>query len=451
VTGPEQALLINTDAEAAVIGSMLISRDAVQEAVISLKEEMFTVEEHRIFFRCMVELEARNIEVDPVSVSEWLRTQGLLERAGGANKMFDLANSVATGANIGHYTELVTEKYMRRSVLTECSAIMNLAKGDCETDAIRILDEAEIRINGIRDSKQRERVVTVGAVVGTVLNTMDRRLAGEWQGGIDTGLIDLDRKLGGLNNTDSIIVAGRTSMGKTAFALTVALEAVKSGHPVVIFSLEMSKEQLTQRLLCSVSGVDLAALRAGQVGQADVERLNNAANLLYDLPLMIDDTPAMTAQAIRIESIRLKRKKNIGLVIVDYLQLIGDSAGNRNGTRTEKVSADSRAMKALAKELNVPVITLSQLSREVDRRDDQVPQLADLRESGAIEQDADVVLFVYRPEVAGIVEREGEPTNGIADIMIAKNRNGKAPETARVFFKKETTTFTNLSRREAWE
>lgn len=299
----------------------------------------------------------------------------------------------------------------------------------------------------IRDNKKDDKLVEVKSLIGPVMDGLDVRMRGEIPAGLSTGYRDADALIGGLSNTDLIILAGRPAMGKSALASCLALTVAGAGKSVMYFSLEMGEEQITQRLICSIAKIDLARFRAGKINHDELDRANTAANTLYGLPIMIDDTADNTVQAIRAKVKRLQQKgAGVDLVIVDYLQLMGVQDQGRGRSREQEVSANSRALKVLAKEAGVPVLCLSQLSRKVEERPDQRPILSDLRESGAIEQDADLVTFIFRPEQAGItVNEEGQPTENIAEWIVAKNRNGPTGK-VNLFFRKESATFTSLER-----
>jgi replicative DNA helicase len=382
-----------------------------------------------------------------MTLSEELRKSGDLESAGGISFLTELVDSVPSAANIEHYAKIVLDKYILRQLISASSDIAR----ECyraEHDAGSILDEAEQKIFRVSESRVSQGFAHIKDILKERFEEIQRvHESRESITGLSSGFIDLDKYTAGFHPGDLVIIAGRPSMGKTSFALNIAQHVGLDGkRPAAIFSLEMSKELLVQRLLCSEAQVDAQKVRRGFTSAKDIERLTNAAGLLSEAPLFIDDTPAITTLDIRARARRLKVERDISLIIVDYLQLARTSERTEN--RQQEISSISRSMKALAKELGVPVIALSQLSRAVEARGgDKRPVLSDLRESGAIEQDADLVLFLYRPEFydPGDPEKEGK-----AELIIGKQRNGPTG-TVNLMFEKQYTRFRSLDTSHALE
>lgn len=428
------------EAEASVLGAMLLEKLAVTRALEHLDDSFFHHPGHRILFRAMSRLFESNKIIDPITLTEELRRTDELEDAGGQVYIMDLLSAVPTAANIEYHIKIVIEKAVLRRLIETATGIVSEAyegKGDVND----ILDRAESRIFEISQHRVKQGFISIKNILKSafeLIETLHQRKGGVT--GIETGFIDLDEMTAGLQDSELIVIAGRPSMGKTSFALNISqFAAIERGIPVAIFSLEMSKDQVVQRLLCSEARVDGSKLRTGYLSESDWPKLASAAGILADAPIYIDDSPTTTVLEMKAKARRLKSEVNLGLVVVDYLQLIQGPRGADN--RQQEISAISRSMKALAKELNIPVVALSQLSRAPEMRKDRRPTLADLRESGAIEQDADVVVFIYREEQ---YERTGE--KDVAEIIVGKQRNGPTG-TIELFFRKESTTFENLTRR----
>jgi replicative DNA helicase len=432
---PPQALA----AEEAVLGGILLDNTGIDRVAGMISAEDFYRESHRCIFRAMRALAERNEPVDLITLGEELKARNDLANVGGLTYLAQLAERVPTAANIAHHAGLVREKAILRHLITTATSIAT--RGYDEGGAVKeLLDRAEQDIFAIADREVKPGFVRLDALVMPTLETIDLlHKRKEIVTGVPTGFIDLDRLTAGLQPSDLIIVAGRPSMGKTAFCLNIAQHAALStGKGVAVFSLEMSKEQLAMRMLCSEARVNLASVRTGHFHDDEFEALAHAAGLLASAPIYIDDTPALSVLELRAKARRLSRDPaaNLKLIIVDYLQLMRSSEGK--DSREQEISEISRSLKALAKELNVPVIALSQLNRQVENRSPPKPRLADLRESGAIEQDADVIAFIYREEVYV----EDSNRKGLADIILAKQRNGPI-DTVELSFRREYTRFEN--------
>ncbi|HLK10303.1 MAG TPA: replicative DNA helicase [Candidatus Binatia bacterium] len=433
---PPQSL----EAEQSVLGGVLLDNAALDRVVELLDAEDFYREAHRRIFRAMLGLSERNEPVDLVTLAEVLRARGELAEVGGGAYLAELAERVPTAANVVNYARIVRDRSILRGLITAATEIATRGY-DAPTDVSGLLDDAERRIFAISDREVRPAFVRIENVLTDTIKLIER-LYEQKQAvtGVPTGFTDLDRITAGLQPSDLIIIAGRPSMGKTAFALNIAAHAaMHADRGVAIFSLEMSKEQLAMRLLCSEAQVDLARVRTGHLSDREFPQLAMAAGRLAETPIYIDDTPALSVLELRAKARRLKRESRarLGLVMVDYLQLMRSSEGK--DSREQEISEISRSLKALAKELDVPVVALSQLNRQVENRNPPKPRLADLRESGAIEQDADVIAFIYRDEVYN----EDSDKKNVAEIIVAKQRNGPT-DSVELTFRREFTSFYNL-------
>jgi replicative DNA helicase len=429
------------EAEAAVLGGILLDNTALDRVAEQLIAEDFYREAHRKIFRAAAALSQRSEPIDLLTLTEALKARGELGEVGGAGYVAELADRALSTANIEYHARIVREKAILRGLIATASEIV--ARGyEAREEVARFVDEAEQAIYQIAEKKTRASFTRVGDMITDTFRQIEQLYERkEMVTGVPTGFTDLDRLTAGLQPSDLIIVAGRPSMGKTSFCLNIAeYVAIEKGTGVAVFSLEMSKEQLVLRLLCSQARVDLGKVRNGFLAQKDFPRLAEAAGRIHDAPIYVDDTPALSGLELRAKARRLKRMKeaNLGLVIVDYLQLMRGS-GTRDESREQEISQISAGLKALAKELRVPVIALSQLNRQVEGRSPPKPRMADLRESGAIEQDADVIAFIYRDEVYNPQSRD----QGIAEILLAKQRNGPIGE-IRLAFRSEYTRFENL-------
>ncbi|MCM8778800.1 MAG: replicative DNA helicase [Candidatus Omnitrophica bacterium] len=432
----------NIEAEMALLGSMLIDAQAVVLGIEKVEPEYFYKDNHRKIFQMITQLFNRNQAVDVVTVADALKKANLLEEIGGPAYLASLASLVPTAANVGYYARIIKEKYILRSLIHVSTQIIN----ECYepiTDADDLLDRAEASIFEIATHKIEGSFVSIKEIIKSSIETIDnlyQRKANVT--GLPTGFTEFDVLTAGLQPSDFIVVAGRPSMGKSAFVASIAEHVgIVEKKPVVIFSLEMSKEQLVQRMLCSHARVDAHRVRTGLLSQSDWPRLTNAAGKLSEAPIFIDDTPAISVLELRAKARRLKSTQDIQLLILDYLQLMKGPANVEN--RQQEIAEISRSLKALARELNIPLVAVSQLSRAVEARADHRPQLSDLRESGAIEQDADVVVLLLREEYYNPTEEN----RGLAEVNIAKQRNGPT-DIIKLAFIKEYARFENLSREE---
>lgn len=434
-SGLERVPPQNVEAERAVIGGVLLDPDAATRAIEILGPEAFYKPSHARIFRAIVALFARRQPIDVMTLSEELGKAGDLEAVGGIAALTDLVDSTPSAANLEHYARIVLDKYILRQLIRASTEIAEDAYA-ASRDADAILDSAEQRIFKISESRVSQGFIHIKEIIkerfGEIERVHETRMSVT---GLRSGFDDLDNFTAGFHPSDLVIIAGRPSMGKTSFALNIAQHVgLVERRAVAIFSLEMSKERLVQRLLCSEAKVDAQKVRKGFTSEKDIERLTVAASLLSEAAIFIDDTPAISTLEMRARARRLKAEHDIALVIIDYLQLARCSERAEN--RQQEISAISRSLKALAKELDIPVIALSQLSRAVEARGgDRRPMLSDLRESGAIEQDADLVLFLYRPEV---YDQQDPEKRGKAELIIGKQRNGPTGIIQLVFEKTYT-------------
>ena len=434
----ERVIPHSNDAERSVLGAAMLDERALIEVAEKVKPADFYSKSHQEIFAAMMELHRNNSPVDSLTVSEELAKRGVLEMTGGRGYVAGLASDVPSIANAAEYAEIVAQKALLRELIIVSDDVMNKSYAD-DSDAQNMLDYAEQQIMEIAKGRQSRSFVALRDILLENMELISERSKTKGQiTGVPTGLIDVDRTTSGLQKSDLVILAARPSMGKTAFALCVAKNAAAKGNRVMIFSLEMSKEQLTQRLLAMESLIDATKLRTGDLNTEDWKALSKAADALDKTPIYIDDTPGMPLMEMKNKCRRLKEKEGLDLVIVDYLQLM--EMGGRVESRQLEVAALSRQMKQMARELECPVIALSQLSRASEQRKDNRPVLSDLRDSGAIEQDADVVFFLYRDEV---YNPETE-TPGECEVIIAKQRNGPIG-TERVRWLAPYTKFVNKS------
>lgn len=430
--------------EASVLGAMLIEKEAVPKAIELLNSSCFYLKEHKIIYEAMVSLFESGEPIDTVTVYEELKKREQIEEAGGAVYLSKLSQNISSAANIEFHAKIILEKEILRSLITSSHEIAKSAYNGTE-DAFDILDEAERKIFEITESHLKKTFSGMDRAVRDALEYIEAiHSKTNMKFSVPTGFYELDEMLGGFQKSDLIIIAARPSMGKTAFALTLARNAaVDHKIPIGIFSLEMSTMQLVIRMLCAEGRLNAHLVRTGKLPHEEGVKLSKNAHKLIESPIYVDDTPAQTVLEIRAKARRLKTEKNIGLIIIDYLQLMQGPA--KAESREREISHISRSLKSLAKELNIPVIALAQLNRAVETRTDKRPQLSDLRESGSIEQDADVVVFLNRPEYYNIkVDAEGNSMEGVAEVIVGKQRNGPTGE-IRLAFIKEYARFENLA------
>ncbi|WP_094606652.1 Replicative DNA helicase [Sporomusa silvacetica DSM 10669] len=433
----------NVEAEQSVLGAMMIEREAISKVSEIIRPEDFYREAHRLIYNSMMELFNKNDAVDLVTVVEILRRDEKLEAAGGISYVSALANSVPTAANVMYHARIVEEKALLRQLITTATYVAGMGYEANEEVAV-IMDKAEKMILEVSKRKVGQEFASIKNIIFDVFDRVSELYSSK--GGITglaTGFKDLDKLTSGLQPSDLILIAARPSMGKTAFVLNIAQNiAIKEKQAVAFFSLEMSKEQLVQRMLCSEAPIDAQRLRIGELENNDWDKLVRAADRLAAAPIFIDDTAGITIMEMRSKARRLKIEHDLKLIIIDYLQLMqGGTGSSRSENRQQEISEISRSLKALARELKVPVVALSQLSRGVESRQVKKPMLSDLRESGSLEQDADIVAFLYREDY---YEPETENKN-ITDVIIAKHRNGPV-DSIQLFFHKQFTKFSDLSR-----
>lgn len=430
----------NIEAEQSLLGSMMISEDAISVVAETVRSEDFYKESHARVYNAILNLWSRGEPTDPITVSEDLKTTGVLEDVGGKPYIHTLMNVVPTAANVKYYAEIVERNAVLRHLIKAATNIASLGYENAE-DVEQVIDQAESLIFGVSQKRISEKFTHIKDLLAESFEQIEKLYENKAHvTGTPSGFSDLDNLTSGLHPSDLIIIAGRPSMGKTSLTLNIAQHVgLTERIPVAIFSLEMSRQQLAQRLMCSEARVDAQSLRTGNLKEEDWPKLSNAVGRLADAPIFIDDTPNITIMEVRAKSRRLMTKHKLGLIVVDYLQLMQGRIRSEN--RQQEVSEISRSLKILGRELGVPVIGVSQLSRAVEQRTDKRPLLADLRESGSIEQDADLVIFIYRDEY---YNSESED-KGIAEIIISKHRNGPTGK-IRLAFLDHYTKFANLAR-----
>jgi replicative DNA helicase len=426
----------NIEAEQSVLGGVLIENEAVHKVMEILTAEDFYRDAHRKIYDALMDLAERDEPADLITLTNELRKKEHLDSVGGASYVTSLIDSVVTAANIEYYAKIVKEKATLRKLIDTSTEIITHSYED-RSDVEGLLDEAERAIFEISENRVKPSFYSIRDIVKQSFKTIERLYEKkELVTGVPSGYRDLDQRTAGFQPSDLIIVAGRPSMGKTAFCLNVAqYAAIEKRIPVGIFSLEMSKEQLVIRMLCSEAQVEGTRLRTGFLTESDWPRLTLAAGNLSDAPIFIDDAAALSVLELRAKARRLNAEHGLGMIMIDYLQLMRGRA--KVESRQQEISEISRSLKALAKELNIPVIAVSQLSRRTEERQGMRPQLSDLRESGAIEQDADVIIFIYRDEVYN--RSEDNPNRGKAEIIIGKQRNGPTGKIELAFLEKFTT------------
>ncbi|MBN1365962.1 MAG: replicative DNA helicase [Syntrophaceae bacterium] len=431
----------NIEAEQSVLGSILLENRAINRVMEILSDVDFYSEAHRKIYKIIRELSEKNEPVDLITLSNALKSKNMLDSVGGTTYLASLVDNVPSAANVANYSKIVKDKAILRGLITSATEIIDNCF-ETESDVDSLLDSAEHSIFEISENKVHQDFSQIRDIVKDSFKSIESLYATKQPlTGVPTGFEKIDDLTAGLQRSELIIIAGRPSMGKTAFALNIALHAaMESQIPAAIFSLEMSKEQIAFRLLSSKARVDSQRLRKGFLGETDWPKLTTAAGILSEAPLYIDDTPDISVLEMKAKSRRLKADKGLGLIVVDYIQLMRSKG--RHDSREQEISDISRSLKALAKELKVPIVALSQLNRQVETRPNRRPQMADLRESGAIEQDADVIAFIYRDEVYN--KSEDNVDKGIAEIIIAKQRNGPT-DTIKLAFVDKYTSFENLS------
>jgi replicative DNA helicase len=439
---PIKSIPANLEAERAVLGSLLIDPDAVIKVGNFLRPEDFFRERHSWLYEAMMSLSERREPLDYVTLIDHLERRGQLEDIGGPAYVTELINSTPSALYVDHYARIVERTALLRRLISTAGHIAELAY-DEGIDVDEVVDKAEQMVFGVSESRIHRDLTPVRAIMDNVVDRIDFLAQnGDALMGVPTGFTQMDKMLGGFQKSDLIILAARPGMGKSSLAMSVAETAAsRYDARVAIFSLEMSNEQLVQRLLAMVTGIDSHALRMGNIDESEWPILLEAANQLSGVNIFIDDTPAASVTEIRTKARRLYAEHGLDMIIIDYMQLMSGQGGSSKGSenRQQEISYISRSLKGLARELNVPVIALSQLSRAVESRADKKPMLSDLRESGSIEQDADVVLFIYREDYY----IEDTDRQNIADIIVAKHRHGETG-TVSLFFKKELTQFTDL-------
>lgn len=435
----------STEAEASLLGSLLIDSEAIVKIADVVKAYDFYDERHRYIYESAVSLYEKHSPIDVLTLTEELKNRELLSTVGGAGYITELTNFVPTATHVEHYAEIVATKAMRRRLIKASQDITSYSYDEARSFK-ELIEEAEARLFEVSQRHVAQDLVSLEDILSESFDRLDELHKDKGKiRGIPTGFRDLDNILAGFQRSDLIILAARPSMGKTALALNFAHNvAVKAGFPVVLFSLEMSKEQLVDRLLAAEAGVDAWNLRTGNLTDADFEKIGHAMGSLSEAQMFIDDTPGLTVSDLRTKARREAHRRELGLIVVDYLQLMsgGSKFGSGDGNRVQEISEISRGLKSIARELNVPVVALSQLSRSVESRSPQIPQLADLRESGSIEQDADVVAFIYREDY---YNPESE-RRSVVDLFIKKHRNGPTGH-VELFFDREKQQFKGIDKR----
>ncbi|KKR21589.1 MAG: Replicative DNA helicase [Candidatus Moranbacteria bacterium GW2011_GWA2_39_41] len=435
----------NIDAERSVLGALMLDKDAIIKVANLIRIGDFYKDIHNLIYEAMTELYEKRDPIDVLSLSNRLEEKNQLEKIGGSSYLTNLVNFVPSSSNIVHYAQVVQKKSTLRKLIQSASEIVELGYEESE-DVEKLLDSAEQKLFAVSQKFIKQDFVPIKSILEAAFNRIDELHKGDHQlRGIPSGYPDLDNILAGFQKSDLVILAARPSIGKTTLALDLARQvAVQQKVPVGIFSLEMGSDQLIDRMLAAQSGVDLWRLRTGRLksgeGDDDFQRIGEAMGVLSDAPIFIDDSGSANVMEMRTMARRLQSEHNVGLIIIDYLQLMeGRSSGGDN--RVNEISEISRGLKQLARELNIPIIALSQLSRAVESRSPQIPKLSDLRESGSIEQDADIVMFLYREDR----EKPDTPNKNIVEVHIAKHRNGPVGKMA-LYFQETSTTFKSLER-----
>lgn len=444
---PNQNLRVppqNVDAERSVLGALMLDKDAIIKVANLVRQGDFYKDDHNLIYEAMIELYEQREPIDVLSLSNRLEEKGQLDKIGGSSYLTELVNSVPSSSNIAHYAKVVQKKSTLRKLIETASEIVELGYKE-EEDVEKILDTAEQKLFSVSQKYIKQDFVPIKSILESAFNRIDELHKGDHKlRGIPTGFPDADQILAGFQKSDLVILAARPSIGKTTLALDFARQiATKEKVPVGIFSLEMSSDQLIDRMLAAESGVDLWRLRTGRLktgdGDDDFQQIGNAMGVLSEAPIYIDDAGSANVMEMRTMARRLQSEHNVGLIIIDYLQLMEGRSGGDN--RVNEISEISRALKQLARELDIPILALSQLSRAVESRSPQIPKLSDLRESGSIEQDADVVMFLYREDR----EKPDTPNKNIVEVHVAKHRNGPVGRFS-LYFNENSTTFKSLER-----
>lgn len=434
----------NIEAERSVLGALMLDKDAIIKVANLIRLGDFYKDDHNLIYEAMIELYEHREPIDVLSLSNRLEEKGQLDKIGGSSYLASIVNSVPSSSNIVHYAKVVQKKSTLRRLIITASEIVELGYKE-EEDVEKILDAAEQKLFSVSQKYIKQDFVPIKSILEDAFNRIDELHKGDHKlRGIPSGFSDLDNILAGFQKSDLVILAARPSIGKTTLALDFARQiATKEKVAVGIFSLEMSSDQLIDRMLAAQSGVDLWRLRTGRLktgaGDDDFQRIGEAMGVLSEAPIFIDDAGSANVMEMRTMARRLQSEHNVGLIIVDYLQLMEGRGGGDN--RVNEISEISRALKQLARELNIPIIAISQLSRAVESRSPQIPKLSDLRESGSIEQDADVVMFLYREDR----EKPDTPNKNIVEVQIAKHRNGPIGRMS-LYFNENSTTFKSLEK-----
>ncbi|MDX1765621.1 MAG: replicative DNA helicase [Candidatus Saccharimonadales bacterium] len=433
----------NVDAEASLLGSILIDPNAITEIADTISPPDFYDERHKNIYEHMLKLYDGHRPIDLLTLSESLKSGGLLDQVGGSSYLTDLTNMVPTAAHLSHYKDIVEQKAVRRRLITAAQDITELSFGE-ETPTQELIAQSEARIFDVSQADLKQDLKSIESILTESFDRLDELHKDKSKlRGVSTGYRELDNILAGFQPSDLIVLAARPAMGKSTLAINIAHNvAVKEKKTVLVFSLEMSKEQLVDRMLASEAGVDAWNIRTGNLSDADFEKLGHAMGTLSEAPIFIDDTPLMSVHEMRTKARREQHRQQLGLIVVDYLQLMSASSFGGSDNRVQEISEISRGLKAIARELNVPVLALSQLSRSVESRSPQIPQLSDLRESGSIEQDADVVAFIYREDYYN----PDTDRKHITDIFIKKHRNGPTGS-VELYFHPERLQFLSIDRR----
>jgi len=446
---PNQYMKVQPQAvplEEAVLGAAMLEKEGLTKVLDILRKESFYLDAHQLIYAAMLRLFEKSQPVDLLTVTEELKKTGDLEAAGGPYYLVELTNKVASAANIEYHARIIAQKYVQRELIATSTKIIKDAYED-STDVFELLDDAEQGLFAIAQQNMSRGFESMSSLAAKAQKQIEElREKEDGLTGVPTGFTEFDRLTSGLQRSDLIILAARPGMGKTALTLSLARNsAMEFQKPVAFFSLEMSALQLAQRVIAMEAEISGMKMRNGQLEDYEWEQLNAALERISEVPIFIDDTPGINIFELRAKARRLKMQHDIDLIVIDYLQLMSGGTDNQRGNREQEVSAISRALKGLAKELDVPVIALSQLSRAVETRGGtKRPQLSDLRESGSIEQDADIVGFIYRPEYYDILEdEEGMSLKGVAEVIVAKHRHG-ALETVRLRFDAEYARFSDL-------